>query len=343
MFRQRIHQRRFDNVLHRRINRQHHVQTVARMHIFIAVSHQFARLPVRFRHLPARHPVQFLLHRKLDAIAPGNLRRNIRVLALGYVRRIVEVNPFLVGTGKHRMFPDIPVKRLLPGRQPGFIHPETQVRHHQRQPLPRVIVHPVDQPHIMRRVGHNFIPRIPPDLRQQGPVQAGFIQTQHRGDYPGQIGPVISQQRRIHAHIAHPVAHAHEADHLRRQVAVRINPLRLRLRKQRMLAQILVKRAVGAVQFGFIHPKRQIGHHRHQMRPVVLGNVFGQSHVMQTVRHRLPLGVAADPGRQFFHQVRLVQIQERRHGVGHHRLVAADLIGQQGGIGANRFHRDAGG
>ena len=66
-------------MLDRRVNRQHHVQAVARLHILVAQRDQFVLLPVGFRHAPAGHAAQRRIQRQFDAVAPDNLRNRSAV------------------------------------------------------------------------------------------------------------------------------------------------------------------------------------------------------------------------------------------------------------------------
>ena len=58
VFFHRVGQGGFDDVLHRRINRQHHVQAIARLHIFVAQRDQFMFPAVRSPSRASRRAAQ---------------------------------------------------------------------------------------------------------------------------------------------------------------------------------------------------------------------------------------------------------------------------------------------
>jgi hypothetical protein len=72
VFLHRVGERRLDDVLHRRVNRQHDVQAVARGDILVAQRDEFMLRAVGFRHAPAGDAAQRGIQREFNPVAPGN-------------------------------------------------------------------------------------------------------------------------------------------------------------------------------------------------------------------------------------------------------------------------------
>jgi hypothetical protein len=80
-----VSQRGFEDVLHDRVNRQHCIQAVARLHVFVTQRSQFAMLSIRFGHAPTRDATQRGIQNQLDTIATGRLR-NLPSVYLHFIR-----------------------------------------------------------------------------------------------------------------------------------------------------------------------------------------------------------------------------------------------------------------
>ena len=108
---QRVGQRGFNDVLHRRVNGQHHVQAVARLHIFVAQRDQLVlRRSVSVTRQPAA-PLKLFVQGKFHAVAADDLRDKMPV-HVGFLRRrktndlrgqrAVGINPHLVRLAQKR-------------------------------------------------------------------------------------------------------------------------------------------------------------------------------------------------------------------------------------------------
>ena len=132
VFLQRVGQRGFHDVLNRRVNGQHHVQAVARLHIFIAQRDQLMLLTVRLRHAPARHAAQRRIQNQLHAVAPDGLRNVVAAILRSHEtervrrQRAVRIHAQLIvhRVGKNRARAQIAEKRAGGPGQFFFVHAE---------------------------------------------------------------------------------------------------------------------------------------------------------------------------------------------------------------------------
>ena len=195
-------------MLDRRVNCQHDVQAVARLHVLVAQCDQFVLLPVGFRHAPAGDAAQRGIQRQFNPIASRNLRNRMAVqFEFVHARkpqhlrrqRAVRINAHLVRLGKNGVLTQIAEKLAIGLRQFFFIHAQGKLAHRQLNFLPGFLRDIFLEPDVMEVVRDRFALFIFRNAREKFRIQLAFAHLQQRRERVRHGRLLVADERRIGA------------------------------------------------------------------------------------------------------------------------------------------------